>query len=430
MQAAGVGEETAAETSKVYILAVKSHWKSPESGQAGGGPADSGQVFGRIALVFSLLLTVSAEAQVPVPTAEADKVYRVLDQGLGEGRLRCEILPVKPFLDFAFRWETGHIARCSVNQFEGKESRLVILLRVTPRDGPPVLLGEKFTIGATPPEMLAQENVKKLKGEVEMSGAFAIGEGRYLVEAVVVDNRGRTFRKRWKISAALHHGEQDVRVASEASTVAPLIYQPWDGKLDSGGVRLTVLVNAAPLSPRTPKLRAWDRKLLLESLSTLLHETPCQSVRLVAFNLDQARVVFEQDHFDRLGFLKLSQELQNLELGTVSYDALRRQTWTRLLARLVNRELTADPPANAVVFLGPRVHMFLKVPSEMIEAREGARDPQFFDFKYYPHWVRGADFPDSVGYLTKARGGMVYVVHDPGELARAIQRMLAQLKRE
>jgi hypothetical protein len=373
---------------------------------------------------------ISAQAQVPVIPEDVEKVNRLLDSHTREGRLRCTIQPFKPLLDFAFRFDTGYVFRCPLKEFEGKESMLWSFMRITPESGSPVLLGAGYRLPGNPTETRHPANLEKLKREIGASGAFTIGEGRYRVEIVLVDDRGRVIQRSWKIQASLRRGEKTVKVAAESSTVAPLVDRLWDGKLDTSGsgVRVTVLLNVAPFSLRVPKLRAWDRALLLGSLSSLLRETPCESVRLVAFNLDQGRVIFEQVPFDSSGFKRLSQGLQNQELETVNYQALQTRTWMELLADLANREVTAVEPSQVAIFLGPRVHSTRKIPKQMLKARE-TREPQFFYFQFFPYWVRGSDFVDSVGHLTKAEGGTVLAIHEPSELARAIKKMLSELKR-
>ena len=39
-------------------------------------------------------------------------------------------------------------------------------------------------------------------------------------------------------------------------------------------MRLTILLDAAPVDPRSLKLRAWDRTFLLDSVASVLREIP------------------------------------------------------------------------------------------------------------------------------------------------------------
>jgi hypothetical protein len=166
----------------------------------------------------------------------------------------------------------------------------------------------------------------------------------------------------------------------------------------------------------------------MASLAGLLQQTPCASVRLIAFSLQQQREIFRQDHFDASGFLKLSQAIGDLELGTISVHTLQnRLGWVDLLARLSNQEVTAADLSDVVIFLGPATMLDHKVPPENLKPRETS-NPRFFYFEYYPQWRGGSEFPDSIEHLTKARQGTIFKIHSPGEWAQAIQKMLRQQK--
>jgi hypothetical protein len=200
--------------------------------------------------------------------------------------------------------------------------------------------------------------------------------------------------------------------------------EAWDGKLQNDGVRLTILLHVAPINPYSPKLHAWDRGFLLQSLASLLKQLPCQSVRVIAFNLDQQQELFHEEKFDGDGYNRLVARLHKLEFGTVSYQALQRDTWRQWLVRLANEQTRAKDPSDLVVFLGPTSHFLEKVPSQ---ARDNPDSPpRFFYFEYYP-WA-GVDFSDSIDSLTRGMHGTVYKINSADQLGQAIQKMFDQMK--
>jgi hypothetical protein len=377
---------------------------------------------------FSLVLCSLAKAQFLLSPEEEQKANYAFDHGVATGRLACTVEPRNPFLDFAFRFDVGYILRCPLREFAGQESITYTLVRVTPEGGAPVVFGDAYKLPKIPAEMRSPTTLRKMKNEVETSGGFSVGEGRYLVDVLVVDKgTSRTLRKRWKVKVARTRGERTVPLAIRANGIAPMIFHPWDGPHGGQrGLRLTVLLDASPINPWAFKLRAWDRAFLLGSLSSLLRQIPCQSVRLVAFNLDQQREIAREDPFDGPAFTRLSQALRKLEPGIVSVNALRQQGSFKLLAALTNQELIAAEPVDAVIFLGPRARYENKIPPGILKPRETAI-PRFFYFKYFPY-VR-ADFPDAVHHLTKAVGGTVYEFRSPGELAQGVRKMLGKLGR-
>jgi len=244
-----------------------------------------------------------------------------------------------------------------------------------------------------------------------------VGEGRYQVEVLAVDDQRRTWRKEWEIHVVRHRAVVASPTILRANTVAPADFVPWDGRLKAAGdgVRVTVLLDVAPINPREATLRAWDRRLLLDPLSSLLRAVPCKSVRLVAFNLDQDREIYRNRQF-RGGeeFDALEEAMQELELGTVSYHVLQQQQgWVQMLWNLPNTELRADDPADAVVILGPatrshghfvqgsgRNSLHLSLP-----ARTGSGHPEdAYRQKPQPAGGPRARLPNSDGFRTGGIG--------------------------
>jgi len=264
-----------------------------------------------------------------------------------------------------------------------------------------------------------------------MSGGFAVGDGQYQVEVLVMDQQtGHTSRKNWLARVGHAGHKQSEQLAVSPGTVIPMGARPSPITMDKSGIglRLTVLLDAAPLNPRTPTLRAWDREFLLGSLLGLLKQIPCSSVRLGAFNLDQQRELFHADEFDDAGFVQLAKSLRTVELGTVSYRTLQqRQGGRELLLNYANQELTARDPADAVIILGPRTRYFADVPRAGLKQRE-TLSPRFFYFEYFPGSQRFGALPDILANLTKRLDGTVCAIYSPGDLAHCAQKMLAKVQ--
>jgi len=380
-----------------------------------------------VTLSLWVLPVPPVKGQEPLNAADSEKVRRFLDSNRSPNLLHCSIQPRKPMLDFAFRFDVGYIVGCPLSAFGGRASRIFVFARVTPEGGKPLTLREAFRL----PEATVATKSSNLKQDVQMSGGFAVGEGQYQVEVLVVDQEtGRTMRKRWRAQVARSGRQGAAQVAVPPSTVIPLGVRPWPIKIDTSGkgLRLTVLLDAAPLNPRTPALRAWDRAFLLGSLSSLLKQIPCASVRMRAFNLEQQRELFRQDQFDDAGFMELAEALRTLELGTVSYRVLQqRQGGLNLLADYANSELRAADPADAIIILGPATRYFAKVSFTKSKRRESP-NPHFYYFEYFPgHWP-GSPQPDALASLTTRLEGTVCPIFSPDDLARCVQKVLTRVQ--
>lgn len=263
-----------------------------------------------------------------------------------------------------------------------------------------------------------------------MSGGFAVGEGQYQVEVLVLDQEtGRTSKKHWLARVRYSGSQRAGQATVPPGSVIPIGVRPSPIKMDTSGkgLRVTVLLDAAPLNPRTPALRAWDRAFLLGSLSSVLKQTPCASVRFRVFNLEQQRELFRQDQFDEAGFMKLADSLRTLELGTISYHVLQQQQgWLDLLLDYANRELAAEEPSDAVIILGPRTLLSAEIPRAKLKGRE-TPNPHFFYFEYFPGYFRGNPFPDVLSSLTKRLDGTICPIYSPGDLARCVAKMLTRV---
>lgn len=399
--------------------------------QSGNHGPDSGdrEVIGKVAFVLWMALVLPVAAQVPVDSETAPHVEQAFADLPKTNSLHCSIHGTRPNLDFSFRFYAGYIAECPLSQFGGKEVNLVAYMRVGPRDGAPVLLAESYHMAAMTPEELAKANPGRLRTIVELAGGFTMGEGEYEVQLLLMDDHHHVCHKRWSVKATRNREQRSVTLALPPHTASELMFSPWDGKLAArGGLRVTILLNAAPINPFESKLRPWDRAFLLESLTSVLRQTPCSSVRLAAFNLEQQKEFFRSDTFNSESFNELSHALRKLALGTVAYQVLQdRDGAARLITEMASREIAARQASDVVIFLGPTTRFAQKPKSELlINTRNG--HPRFFYFDYYP-WL-GRDFPDAISHVTKTLHGTTYSVHSPGELGKSIQKMLAELKQE
>ena len=189
---------------------------------------------------------------------------------------------------------------------------------------------------------------------------------------------------------------------------------------DLAAAKLTIFLDATPLNLRSTQLRPFDRILLVNSLISLLARVPHRDVRLVAFNLDQQKVIAEEDHLDEQGFRRLKNKLRDLQLSTVDYKVLEhRKGHVDLLARLMNAEIAAPARSDAIVFVGPASWLGDRFPPDRIERGNGSL-PHVVYFEYHPYWGRGPEFPDVLRNLTKVCAGKVFAIHSPAELANAL----------
>jgi hypothetical protein len=207
----------------------------------------------------------------------------------------------------------------------------------------------------------ALPEVPETKVDAVTGGGFVVGEGTYGLEVLVEDDLHRNCRGSWQVQARRWGSERQLTQTIPPGTVEELFGsgpEPVDAKRGPTIGRLTILVHAAPLSPNLSSLQPDDVQRVVDSLSSLLRELPAQSVRLIAFNLDQRAVIFRKDGFEVNQGGELTAALNQLELGLLDYKVMRdRPAPVDLLLGLAQAELRDPKPPDALIVLGPRTRM-------------------------------------------------------------------------
>jgi hypothetical protein len=366
-----------------------------------------------IAIAGLLLAAGGGMAQEIVNPDRLSERLRRFEWRPDDESLRCSVAPTRTVMNYGFRFQAGFVARVPMEQSRGSGHRWTVLIRVTPEDGAPVYLLARRRL----------PDIPKTSVQLDVSGGFLLGEGKYRVAWKMQDDTGRVCRADWKIDAKKKHGEKEVRLAIAPNTVES--FSSWtvgrqNQKDDAPPIRLTLLVNAAAASPNRIRMGSWDRFLLLGTLGSVLERVPVESVRLVVFNLDQQRELFRDDNFQARRFPRVAEAMDQLELGLVDYRVLQKpRGHIDLLAQLVKQEVEAPSPSDVVVFLGPMSRYVDRIPDEALERPAGAA-PRFFYLQYRPFVHLAAALPDSIVSAVSKLKGRTLVISSPGDFARSI----------
>jgi len=377
----------------------------------------------RRCLFIFLIAFVPASAQVLLDSARLPRGLRELTEQPGEKRLSCEVMPMKPMLNYGFRFQTGYFARIPMQQFPGEGHTWGIILKVTPEgaEAKPYYLASRINLPKIP----------KTNINFEMGGGFIVGAGRYKVEWLLFDDQSRICRKTWHLDARLTHAERAVKLNIPKNTVTDYslhgLPQATIQTDDAKAIRLTVFLHVAPISMRRTTLRSTDRMTLLSSLSTLLEHVPTRSVRFVAFNLDQQKEIYHREQFARASIDEVAKSIDELELGLVDVKVLQnRKGHLDLLTELLQQESAAAEQSEVVLFLGPAARQFDKLPAAAVEGST-ASSKRFLFFQLHPLFRGGAtpssEFPDSISQSIAPLKGKTVHIRTPGDFARAIRQL-------
>ena len=350
-------------------------------------------------------MAARASAQIAVAPNQVARTLREFESHPGDTPLRCEVTPLPPALNFAFRYHAGYTFHVPLDESAGPTQGWSVLTIITPQGArrPAVLLAHHQLADAT-----------KTDKNFDVHGLYFLGVGRYSVEAALRDSRNRICRKQWQIVVKPSRAGRNIRSALPPNAVreSSLLGEPETRHPDNAApLRLSVLLNAAAFSVQRTSMRSIDRLVLLSALTALVERLPTTSVRLVVFSLEQQREVFRTDNFTPPQLSKVADAISTLQLTTVDIHVLQRPLGhLDFLTGLINRELRATTPADKVVFLGPPSRFGNKIPEVALPKPTGAI-PRFFYLQYQgprrpPIPADIDDIPASGSPLGERAGGL------------------------
>ena len=373
-----------------------------------------------MALILALAGAMPGWTQSIMNTTRAANALGLVERAQpGERVLRCDVSQMRPTLNYSFRFQAGYNVTVPMNQYLGKGHFWSIVTRITARakGAKPVFLGARIPLPEVP----------KTSVELRVGGGYLLGEGTYDVRWLMRDDTGRVCRKSWQVDVHPNRGERSVQVAMPPATVwelglrgARVLPQATD---DAAPQRLTIFLHAAPVSTRRTRMRPNDMVTLMSTVSSLLERMPVKGVRLVLFNLEQQKELYRKEDFHLSDMPEISAAMNSIELGLVDYQVLKnKHGHVDLLAGLVNQELAEREKGDVVLFMGPMARFSDHVPAAVLE-KPAAKSPQFYYFQIAPLFRGEVALPDSITSAVGRLGGKTMVIHNPGEFAKAIERV-------
>jgi len=359
---------------------------------------------------------------------------------MGSDTLRCEVTPVKPELNYALRLRAGYEVRIPLSQYQGPGHRWRVLVRVTPEsgNGEPVYLASSLSLLPIP----------QTKFYAEFGGGFLVGDGHYSAALLLTDDLGRVCSREWQFDAHFDRRALGLENALPPGSVVALSRTPANPERAPVFERLTAMIHVAAASWR-------------DELVSVLEQVPARKVRLVLFNLEQQKLLFRQDNFQPSDLNSATDGVHNLLRGAVDYHILQHATGDAdLLADLVNRELQAAEPSDAVILVStwsPSVHRVAPGVMATLPRDRGGALQRYFYIRYVPTsssrcWAPCIDMPssqvtaetpmcpcsltppkgspgnpvDMIGSLVATLKGTTLNVRSPADFAKAIRAIVAR----
>jgi hypothetical protein len=339
--------------------------------------------------------------------------------------LSCSVTSDKPALGFDLRFHSDFHLGLRVKELSDAGGWLQVAMRVTPvaQTENSAYLAHRVPISGVPLDG---------KGEVILTGGFDHGPGRYRVDWVMRDARGRVCTSHWELETRAGTAKQDVPL-----TLGP--NQVLDRNLFSNGpqinqdlvqpLRIKLLLNLSPVKPQDSALRSADAAVLLSILHSVADQ-PCIAVSaLVAFNLRDQKIIYHQETVHQVDFLALERAIQSPATGTIDISRLRDpQSETHFVTRLLTDQLgaQADPP-DAIIIVGAKVSLDRKIPLDSLKAKGSATCPVFYlNYNSNPNEA----WPDTLRAALKAyKCAATYNIVLPRDVGDAMKELLARIEK-
>jgi hypothetical protein len=394
------------------------------------GPHVRGIVSGASIGSMVVLLSAHAAGQIPVPSIGGLVRIFNTDMAVLEAQdvrkdLNCTVAPEKPVLSFDLKFHGGYDVTIPLKDLAGSENQLTILFRVTPdgRKDEPLFFVQHVRVP------LIEEDAR---GEATLSGMVDLGEGNYHVDWLMRDRSERVCSFYWDMDASLPARDRQIDLAISADAVQRSDVEqfnpepPIERKSEPQPLNIKLLVNFGPQNHDASAMRPLDTLALVSILRRISREPQFGKFSLVAFNVQEQRVLYRQKSEDKIDFPALGEAISSIKLGTVDLRRLsQKHGETDFLTELITKEMHSEDHPDAVVFAGPKVMLDEAVPQETLKPLADVEYPVFYmNYALNPQAV---PWRDSISRAVKVFKGTEYTISRPRDLWFAVSEMVTRI---
>jgi len=273
------------------------------------------------------------------------------------------------------------------------------------------------------------------KGDAAIQGAMDFGEGRYHVDWMMRDRSERLCSAMWDSDATLAPKDKAIPLFLKPNEIAQSRTEPFVNDTvarasseDGGTLNLKLLVNFAPQSQTAASLKPNDLDALVTILKTIERDPHISRVSLVAFNINESRIVYRQDAAEQIDFPALGKALHTVSLGTVAVTRLAdKHGDTAFLEDLIEKEVGGGTHPDAVIFAGPKAMLNADVPESDLRRIGEIECPVFYlNYNVDPHAM---PWKDSISHAIRVFKGTEYTISRPKDLWFSTTEMLNRIAR-
>jgi hypothetical protein len=341
--------------------------------------------------------------------------------------LPCDVTPEKPVLGFDMKFHAGYEVTVPLRELAGGENQLVMVFRVTPENRPddPIYFSQRISVPA-----IAED----AGGDAYLEGIFDVGEGKFHIDWLMRDRGERVCSSFWDMEASLPAKDKQMVL-----DIAPGRVQPTDNQLfkeepvesaqRDGPLNVKIVVNFAPQDAESAALRPLDTNALVAILRNVARDPRIGKFSLVAFNMQEHRVIYRQEAASQINFPALGESLTSLNLGTVDLKRLSEKHGdTEFLTDLLSKEIKEDDQKerpDALIFAGPKVMLDSSVPLDTLKQLGEVKFPIFYmNYNLNP---QANPWRDAIGSAVRSLKGVEYTISRPRDLFYAWSEIMGRI---
>ncbi len=336
--------------------------------------------------------------------------------------LPCYVSPVKPELEWDFNFHAGFHGSIPMRYLVGDGNDLTILFRVVPEDrtGDPLYMFQRIHV---PPIEKAG------KGEKTFVGMFTLGEGKYHVDWMMRDERGRVCGAFWDVETRLNFKDTQLREwvpKALVQPIEPLFTEEPPAILasKSGLPHVTIMVNFDPPDHSSVQLKDRDVENLVSILRRIGRDPRIQS-SIFASSLT-AHQNFYQEDTGTIDLPALGQALRSLKFGLVDAKRLALGVGPGEFAGDLIRERLKIEKTDALIVLGHKAAEGAKVSKLSLDLLENP-GTQVFYFGYSSERLP-ARTQDPISSIIKKLRGLEYRLDQPRDLFNAWSEVVSRIE--
>jgi hypothetical protein len=371
---------------------------------------------------------LSAQTLVGTPGSRVNMVgsdLAVLEAQDVRKEINCTVAPEKPILGFDLRFHAGFSTTIPLKELAGSENTLNIIFRVTPADHSrePVYFVQHYSV-----PMIDED----AGGDAVLEGVIDLGEGKYHVDWMMRDRSQSVCSFYWDMNAELSSKDREISMETPAGIVESAHFEqftpePAVQRLEATPIKIKVLVNFAPQNPNATTMRPIDSIALVSILRRIMRQPEFGKFSVVAFNMQEQRVLYRQESEDQIDFPALGDALKSIKLGVVNSKHLQNKHGdTEFLADLIQKEMSTEDRPDALIFAGPKVMLDQSVPEDALKPLSVDYPVFYLNYAVNPQAI---PWRDSIGRAIRQFRGTEFTISRPRDLWYSFTEMVSRIVR-